>query len=160
MNHHGNLTCGDGFTRCLKSSRRYTYRVRVLDSARDPISGWSNRISATSMDWVNLSAPNRPPIISAPSYVTVYWKDAVSFTVKAADPDGDQVQLVVSGMPGTATLTPTAGMGSVTATFSWNPGASDLGEHEITFTVKDRHGATSTRVTTINVCDGGPNCLL
>lgn len=159
INHHGNLACGDGFTRCLKSSRRYTYRVRVLDSARNPISGWSNLVSATSMDWADLPPPNRAPTLAAPSYVGVYWKDTVSFTVTAADLDGDQVQILVDGLPNRATLSPTSGAGSVTATFFWNPGASDLGERQITFTAKDHNGATSTKVTTINVCDGSPDCL-
>jgi hypothetical protein len=35
----------------LKRNQVYSYRVRVLDSAQNAISGWSNVVSATSMEW-------------------------------------------------------------------------------------------------------------
>jgi hypothetical protein len=60
MNHHSNLRCGFGFERCLKRLQSYSYRVRVLNSARNPLTDWSNILSTTSSDWpahVNLAPP-------------------------------------------------------------------------------------------------------
>ena len=63
MNHHSNFKCGFGFERCLNRRQEYTYRVRVLDSAQNPVTGWSNTLTTTSFDWpahVNLAQPFPP----------------------------------------------------------------------------------------------------
>jgi len=161
INHHGNLACGAAFTRCLKSNQRYTYRLRVLDSAGTPVSEWSNMMSATSMDWAGLAPPQQPPTITAPAFETVFPKNTLTFTVKASDLNGDSLQILVDGLPGGASLAPTSGTGSVMATFRWHPGPADVGDYRITFTARDGRGATSApRVTTIMVCDSLKNCLL
>ncbi len=93
--------------------------------------------------------------------MSVYWKGTVSFTVTATDPEGDRLHILVDGLPHTrATLGTTTGTETVTATFFWNSGVSDLGEHLLTFTAKDQHGAKNSRTTMIVVCDGSLDCLI
>lgn len=100
------------------------------------------------------------PTITAPDILIAQWKEGVSFTVTAADPNDDQVQILVGGLPSSATFTPTTGTGSVTGTFSWSPSFSDLGIHQVTFTAEDEHGARSNSTTTfISLCDDEIECL-
>jgi hypothetical protein len=60
INHHGNLECGFGFSYCLKHWRDYSYRVRVLNGNGNPLTDWSNVVSARSWPWpthIELSDP-------------------------------------------------------------------------------------------------------
>jgi len=49
--HHGDLTCGDNYYRCLERNQEYTYRMRGISGANQP-SAWSDPISAISMEWL------------------------------------------------------------------------------------------------------------
>jgi hypothetical protein len=74
INHHGNLHCGFGFGRCLKRNQIYSYRVRVLDGAKNPLTDWSNVVSATSMEWpahVEIGATPPDPQVPSHSVVTL-----------------------------------------------------------------------------------------
>jgi hypothetical protein len=77
-NHHGDydpVGCGHGFHRCLKRNQVYSYRVRVLDSAKNPLTDWSKMVSGTSMEWpahVQLQTPQ--PKGPYPSTATVEIK--------------------------------------------------------------------------------------
>jgi Big-like domain-containing protein len=97
---------------------------------------------------------NQSPAISAPSFLRFLsdLQGTLTFTVLAVDRDGDQVEILASGLPAGATLSPTIGTGSVRATFTWRPGLAAIGTHRITFTANNGHGAKSApAVTTINV---------
>jgi hypothetical protein len=68
VNHHGNLQCRHGFYRCLKRNQVYHYRIRALDSAKTPITDWSDVVSATSMEWpANVELAATPPGPQYPS---------------------------------------------------------------------------------------------
>jgi hypothetical protein len=74
INHHGNLNCRHGFNRCLESLQQYSYRVRVLDNAKNPLTDWSNVVSATSMEWpahVEITATPAGPQYPSNSVVTM-----------------------------------------------------------------------------------------
>jgi V8-like Glu-specific endopeptidase len=61
IQHHGNQKCGFGYYSCLSQNQRYYYRVRALDDAGNPVSEWSNIISAVSYGWpanVELAPPS------------------------------------------------------------------------------------------------------
>ena len=60
INHHGNLECGYGFAYCLKRYKVYHYRVRVLDGNHEPITDWSNVVSARSFEWPTQVALSDP----------------------------------------------------------------------------------------------------
>jgi hypothetical protein len=63
INHHGSANCGHGFQYCLDRVKQYSYRVRVLNAAKAPITDWSNILSTWSMDWpanVELADPVPP----------------------------------------------------------------------------------------------------
>jgi hypothetical protein len=166
INHHGNLACGAGYSRCLESSRHYDYRVRALDRARAPLTPWSNVAGTTSRDWSDLR-PNRPPVVAAPAFESREWREGVHFQVEVSDPDvADRVEVSFEGLPAPhrASLLPSAGTGSVSAFFSWQPSPSDAGSYTLRFLARDEHGAATEASTTIDVWsdpdDPCPTCLL
>lgn len=58
VNHVGNTVFGS-FQYALPSGQTYFYRVRVLDAARSPISGWSNVIAGTVQRYGNAPVMER-----------------------------------------------------------------------------------------------------
>jgi hypothetical protein len=115
--------------------------------------GATSAVAVTTITVTGQAGSNASPVISAPNFLTRPWEHgALAFTVLAVDRDADQVQILASGLPAGATLSPTSGTGSVRATFTWQPGSADIGVHRITFTAKNGRGATSApAVTTITV---------
>src|SRR5690606_3677961 len=74
--------------------------------------------------------PNQAPTISAdPSSVTVTAGESESVTISASDPDGDPVQLSITGGPAFA--------GLVGHELVLSPGAGDVGDHEVTVQASD-----------------------
>src|SRR5690606_21997582 len=74
--------------------------------------------------------PNQAPTISAdPSSVTVTAGESESVTISASDPDGDPVQLSITGGPAFA--------GLVGNELVLSPGAGDVGDHEVTVQASD-----------------------
>jgi endonuclease/exonuclease/phosphatase family metal-dependent hydrolase len=99
-----------------------------------------------------LGGCNHQPTLIAPGALALSWREWMGFTVNASDVDADQVEILTTGLPAGATLSPTSGTGSVRATVTWRPGSADIGEHTITFVAKDGRGAASAaKVTTISV---------
>jgi hypothetical protein len=79
INHHGNLSCGFGFGRCLKRLQSYSYRIRVLDAGGSPITEWSDIFTANSMDWpahVELADPSPPGPYGRNATVTLQVQNA------------------------------------------------------------------------------------
>ncbi len=72
--HYGEMPCGEGYQRCLKSSLVYSYRVRALDGIQSPITDWSNVVSGKSMDWADLRTPGSPVINPGFEAGLTYWE--------------------------------------------------------------------------------------
>ncbi|SFM85372.1 putative Ig domain-containing protein [Methanolobus profundi] len=79
---------------------------------------------------------NRPPVLSLPSSANVAEGDALLLDLNASDPDGNE--LVYSKDVSFGSLDD--------GIFSWTPGFSDEGTHQVTFTVNDSELNTSGTV--------------
>jgi hypothetical protein len=65
----------------------------------------------------------------------------VSFTLTATDPDGDDVEVNVAGLPSGASMSPSlpaSGPSGFNTTFSWTPSAAQLGATIVLFNVTDQ----------------------
>ncbi|MBI1748195.1 MAG: hypothetical protein HYR55_16655 [Acidobacteria bacterium] len=107
--------------------------------------------------------PNNPPTFDSPptpttAPVSVRAAGFLTFTVQASDPDfGDTVSLSVSGLPTGADFAIPQPANPVSSLFEWGPIRSQVGTYAVTFTATDNHGASTTRVITIQVLPPGPD---
>jgi hypothetical protein len=75
---------------------------------------------------------NRAPFLSSIGNKTVNVGQTLQFTLSATDPDGDNLTYSASNLPAGATFDPQ------TATFSWTPSSSQVGNYpNVEFTVMD-----------------------
>jgi PKD repeat protein len=72
---------------------------------------------------------NRPPVLSSIGNKSVYASGLLTFTVSAADPDGDTTAFSTGTLPAGATF---AGQ-----SFNWQPDSAKVGSHQVTFTASD-----------------------
>lgn len=71
INHHGDLSCGHSFHRCLKPNQIYHYRLRLMDGSKAPLMEWSDIFSGISYEWpANVE-------LAQPSPVGPYWSDDI-----------------------------------------------------------------------------------
>jgi hypothetical protein len=77
---------------------------------------------------------NRPPVLEAIGNRSAIPGELLSFTLRAADPDGDGLFFATAGLPAAAEFTDRA---DGTATFGWTPGPGDGGDVTVTFSVTD-----------------------
>ena len=91
------------------------------------------------------------PIVTAPSTVTGSIGTPISFTVTAADPDGDAIaSLTAAPLPAGAAFT--ANGAKTSGTFAWTPSGSQAGTIGVTFTASNEGAGSAT--TTIVVGSG------
>ncbi len=72
---------------------------------------------------------DRPPVLGAIGNKSVYAADLLTFTVDAADPDGDTIEYSAESLPSGAVF---VGQG-----FSWTPSQGQAGSYQVTFTAGD-----------------------
>jgi hypothetical protein len=91
-------------------------------------------------------APNQAPVLTNPGNKTVNENAALTFTVSAADPDGDTLTYSASNIPSGSTFTPS------TRTFSWTPSYTQAGTYaNVSFSVTDGALTDSENITiTVN----------
>jgi len=88
---------------------------------------------------------NRPPVLGSIGDKTVNEGHLITFTISAADPDGDPLTYSASNMPSGATFNPT------TKTFTWTPSYRQASSyHNVQFVVSDSN-ANDTKEITITV---------
>jgi hypothetical protein len=117
---------------------------------------------------VNAAGSNQAPFVTAPPLQEVTAGSALGFVVTASDPDGDAItSLSTSGLPPGALFTPNGS--NTSGTFSWVPGAGDVGEYDVLFTAANALSGTSvthvrvasapaltiTPIADVTVADGG-----
>lgn len=88
---------------------------------------------------------NQPPVLAPIGDRIVKVGSLLTFTVNAADADGDSLIYSIANLPAGATLT---GL-----TFSWRPSTGQVGAYPVTFTVSDGEFSDSETIT-ITVTDG------
>ncbi len=108
----------------------------------------SNTRSGSATTSIPVTNVDRAPVVVAPASRTFAVGAPSSFTVMAADSDGDAIaSLTASGLPPGATFT--APGAHTTGTFTWTPALADApGPYTITFTAANAaSGSASTTVT-------------
>jgi hypothetical protein len=78
---------------------------------------------------------NSAPILASIGNKTVNENTLLTFTINAADPDGDTVTYSYSVLPAGATFS---------SPFRWTPGYDQAGTYNVTFVATDEHGAQSS----------------
>jgi hypothetical protein len=89
-------------------------------------------------------------VVTAPATLSGAENSPITFTVTAADPDGDAIAtLTASGLPSGAAFSVNASYTS--GTFSWTPSFSQAGNYTVTFTASNV--LSGSAMTTIGVSD-------
>ena len=110
--------------------------------------------TATATTVVLIGGPNRAPVVLAP--FTAFATEGVPFsiTASASDPDGENVTLCVTDMPGFLTGPSCSGPSpNPSLTVSGTPGSDDAGNYIITWYATDPSGFSSTVFTSLTVAD-------
>ncbi len=76
-------------------------------------------------------AANRPPVLEPVGTVEAVFGQALKFTLKASDPDGDRVYFQAENLPDNATFYPGTGY------FRWSPRLDQLGDYDFHFLATD-----------------------
>jgi len=95
----------------------------------------SNALSGSATTHITITAPgvDHAPVVTAPANETGTEGTLLTFTVTAADPDGDAItSLTASPLPTGATFT--ANAPNTAGTFSWTPTTGQAGSFDVTFT--------------------------
>ena len=89
-----------------------------------------------------VEAANRVPVLAALADRSVVAGESLTIRLSGSDADGDVLRYGVSGAPG----------GSLSGdTFRWTTRDSQVGTHQVVFTVSDGRGGEATRTVTIRV---------
>ncbi|HLB74638.1 MAG TPA: putative Ig domain-containing protein, partial [Sedimentisphaerales bacterium] len=92
---------------------------------------------------------NRAPVLEAIGSQSIDEGSLLSFSLSAADADGDSITYSAAGLP--------SGSAFASQTFTWTPGYTQAGAHEITFTAGDGADEDSETVTiTVNNTNRAP----
>ncbi len=111
----------------------------------------SNAISGSAATTIFVG--DRGPVVTAPATVNISENTPVSFTITAADPDGDPItSLTSASSPPTPGSSFTANATNTSGTFSWTPSFTAAGVYTVTFTANNVLSGTAR--TTIFVCNG------
>jgi hypothetical protein len=92
---------------------------------------------------------NTAPVLAPIGDRTTQAGVALSFHVTATDREGGPLTYSATPLPSGATFD------APTATFSWTPGAGDVGVYSVTFKVEDSGSASDSQPVTITVTSGG-----
>ncbi|MBI5779158.1 MAG: putative Ig domain-containing protein [Planctomycetes bacterium] len=107
----------------------------------------ANSLADSKPITIIVSNVNRPPVLAAVGNQTVNEAVLLTFTVSAADPDGDTITYSMAGTPTGSTLNSSSGV------FSWTPGYAQTGNYNVTFRAEDVSGAFDDETITISVGD-------
>ncbi|MBN2412863.1 Ig-like domain-containing protein [candidate division KSB1 bacterium] len=116
-------------TRWTVGNLTRTHQVKV-----SPVEAVGTPVTFTAI--VENSAPVFDQV---PEHVSIIWDNSYSTTISATDPDEDPVNYGARDLPFNADFDSTG-----TQLFSWQPVASQEGEHLITFIATDPYGAADT----------------
>ncbi len=92
---------------------------------------------------ITVSNINRAPVLTSIGDKSVNENALLSFSVSAADEDGDEISYSVQTLPSGAVFG--------NQTFTWTPGYTQAGTHQVTFTASDGTASDSETITiTVN----------
>ncbi|TAL15933.1 tandem-95 repeat protein [bacterium] len=108
-------------------------------------------LETTKTVTITVNNVDRAPVLEPIVTLAVDENSTLSYTLAAADPDGDTLACGAEGLPAGATLNGSTGE------LSWATGYSDAGSYDITFTVSDGFMEVSETVTvTVNNVNRAP----
>src|SRR6185369_1189271 len=100
-------------------------------------------LSGSATTNITITNVDRAPVVTAPATQSAASNTLLTFTVTAADPDGDAIaSLTAAPLPAGATFT--AGAGNTSGTFSWTPTNAQAGSYNVTFTASNALSGTAT----------------
>ncbi len=108
----------------------------------------ANLLTGSATTQITVAHSNQIPALTAPPAQTVNEGSNLTFTVSAADGDGDHVALSATELPLGAGFHDN---GNSTGTFDWTPGFSQSGSHTVTIAGNDGNGGIGTATTAITV---------
>jgi hypothetical protein len=115
----------------------------------------TNDLVASATTAITIAEIDRAPAVTAPASVSGSENLLLSFTVSAADPDGDAIaSLTPSVLPTGAVFAPDPGNAS--GTFAWTPGFSQSGSYHVTFTAANALSGSATTAISIANFDRPP----
>ena len=92
---------------------------------------------------ITVSNINRTPVLASIGDKSVNENSTLSFSVSATDADGDTITYSVQSLPSGAVF--------ASQTFTWTPGYTQAGTHQVTFTASDGTALDSETITiTVN----------
>lgn len=111
----------------------------------------ANALSGSATTNLTITNTDRAPVVTAPGSVSGSENSLLTFTVTAADPDGDAMtSLGATGLPSGASFLPSAD--NTSGTFSWTPGFGQSGSYVVGFTAS-AGGLTSAATTSIAIAN-------
>lgn len=111
-----------------------------LSGAANPLTFTIEQNTVVTATFTN----NPPPVVDPIADQTVLAGQLITFEVNATDSAGETLTLTAEGLPPGASFEDN---GDGTASFSWWPGVTDIGEYTITFIATDGVGQGSVTVT-------------
>lgn len=142
---------GDGTTSTDQSPvHTYTIPGTYTVSLTAENAGGSN--TNTRTDYITVSNINTAPVLSPIGDIVIDEDQTLSLTLLATDHGDGPLTYSVAYTPGTVPFGTLSGN-----TFTWTPSASDIGVHELTFTVSDGSLSDSETVSiTVNNVNDAP----
>ena len=121
-----------------------------------------NALTGQASTEVTVTPVDRAPVVSGPTVVSGPVEQLVSFSIAAADPDGDAIATLTadwSSLPGGNDAAFSPGSGNTSGTFTWTPGALDTGSFVVTFQATNALSGSLTTSVRIGVADVAPDVV-
>lgn len=110
----------------------------------------TNALSGSATTAVTVTNTNRAPVVTAPASASGAQNTLITFTVTAADPDGDAITtLTAAGTAITAGGTFASNAAHTSGTFNWTPSSSQSGSYSATFTATNAQSGSATTAITV-----------
>jgi len=147
------ITCSAGSlpTGAAFSGRTFSWTPGYTQSGSHSVTFTASDGTDTDSETITITVNNvnRDPVLASIGGRSVDEGSLLSFSLSAADADGDSISYSAGGLP--------AGAAFAGATFTWTPGYTQAGTYAVTFTASDSQTQDSETVTiTVNNTSRAP----
>jgi PKD repeat protein len=116
------------YTNWVKDSSAKTTRISIASGEHMFELSGQNVIASEP---ITNTSVNRPPVLDPVGLKTITTGQQIVFKVNGTDPDKNTLTYSATNLPANATFSPG------TRSFVWTPGASQVGNHNVTFNVSE-----------------------
>ncbi len=117
----------------------------------------SNTLSGSASTQISVTHPDRAPVVTAPATASGNENTLITYTVTAADPDGQAItSLTASSSPATTGSTFTANGTNTSGTWSWTPSFIQAGTYTVTIIASNAISGTAATTVTVNDVNRAP----